>query len=95
MYDSHGYVINVIKHITFVKIDFFLVLKRMCVKFDFAVGVGKMKTKTLSVFFYSNAHSLRGLELSYLNSIKVLYTALLCWNLRAFENLQKNRPKLS
>ena len=45
-------------------------------KNDFTVGVSKMKIKTSSAYF-SNAHSLRGFDPSYLNSMKLAYQALL------------------
>ena len=59
------------------------------------VGLGKMKTKTWNVLF-SNAHSLRGLELSYLNLMEVKYTVLLSSNFRAWavklsEHLKKEQ----
>ena len=51
-------------------------------KNDFTVGVSKMKIKTFSVYF-SNAHLLRGFDLSYLTLMKLAYQALLSSDLSA------------
>ena len=73
-------------------------VKRKGASFGPKVKVGKQKTKVRNVFSSSIAHSLRGLELSYLNFKKVLYTASLNSNNRALalilsEHLKKKHKK--
>ena len=48
---------------------------------DFKDGVGKVK---VFFFFFLTAHSFRGLELSYLNLIKLVYKTLLASDFRAW-----------
>ena len=51
-------------------------------KIDFIVRVGKLKNKTF-LNLYSNAYLLIGFELSYLNSMKVVYPTLISSDFRA------------
>ena len=67
-------------------------MRRKGPNFGPKVKVGKMKIKVCNVFS-SIVHSLRGLELSYLNSMKVLYTALLSSNMRALALILKEHLK--
>ena len=66
-------------------------MRRKGANFDPKVKLGKMKTKVCNVFFLLPiAHSLRELELSYLNSMKVLYPALLGFTVRALSLILSN-----